>query len=57
MDDLRVKLDNLENVLIQGEKYIPIIRAYGHPWMLLDKNKTLAYFSQEIQGDNLRIAI
>ncbi|KAI0998751.1 hypothetical protein K3495_g9443 [Podosphaera aphanis] len=53
MDELRVKLDDLENVLIQGEKYIPIIRAYGHPWMLLDKNKTLAYFSQEIQGDNL----
>jgi hypothetical protein len=35
IDRLGVKLDNLANVLIQGEKIIPIVRKWGHPWMLL----------------------
>ena len=35
MDRLGVKLDNLTNELIQGEKRIPIIRKWGHPWLLL----------------------
>ncbi|CCU76925.1 integrase and RNaseH domain-containing protein [Blumeria hordei DH14] len=36
MHRMRVKLDNLENVLIQGEKVVPIIRKFVHPWMLLN---------------------
>ncbi len=35
MDAMGVKFDNLRNVLIQGDKVIPIIRKWGHPWMLL----------------------
>jgi hypothetical protein len=30
-----VKLDNLANVLIQGEKVVPIVCKWGHLWMLL----------------------
>jgi hypothetical protein len=35
MDRMRVKLDNLQNVLIQDKKMIPVVRKWGHPWMLL----------------------
>ena len=35
MDRMGVKLENLANVLIQGEKVVPIVRKWGHPWMLL----------------------
>ena len=35
MDRMGVKLDNLQNVLIQGNKIVPVIRKWGHPWMLL----------------------
>ena len=36
MDRLGVKLDNLEKLLIQGDKRIPVIRKWGHPWLLLN---------------------
>ena len=36
MDRMKVKLDNLENVLIQGNKRVPVKRKWGHPWMLLN---------------------
>ena len=42
---LRVKFDNLDNVFIQGKLRTPIVRAYGHPWMLLDLLKSLIYTS------------
>jgi hypothetical protein len=35
MDAMGVKFDNLRNVLIQGDKVIPVVRKWGHPWMLL----------------------
>ncbi|RDW58864.1 hypothetical protein BP6252_13340 [Coleophoma cylindrospora] len=35
MDRMGVKLDNLQNVLIQGKKTIPIVQKWGHPWMML----------------------
>jgi hypothetical protein len=35
MDRLKVKLDNLKNVLIQGNKRFPVTRKWGHPWLLL----------------------
>jgi len=35
MDRMGVKFDNLRNVLIQGTKIVPIIRKFGHPFMLL----------------------
>jgi hypothetical protein len=40
MDRMGVKLDNLANILIQGEKIVFIIHKWGHPWMLL-------YYSEE----------
>jgi len=44
MDKLSVRLDNLNNTLVQGEKIIPIVRKWGHPWMLLgNKEQTLSY--------------
>lgn len=44
MDRMGVKLDNLENILIQGKKIVPIVRKWGHPWMLLDRTEeTMAY--------------
>ncbi len=35
MDKLGIRLDNLKNVLIQGNKHVPIVRKWGHPWLLL----------------------
>ena len=35
MDRMGVILDNLKNVLIQGTTIVPVIRKWGHPWMLL----------------------
>jgi hypothetical protein len=35
MDTMGVRLDNLKNVLVQGNKVTPIICKWGHPWMLL----------------------
>ena len=35
MDRLGVRLDNLTNELVQGQNRIPIVRKWGHPWLLL----------------------
>jgi hypothetical protein len=44
MDAMGVRFDNLRNILIQGDKVVPIVRKWGHPWMLLDKlEETLAW--------------
>jgi hypothetical protein len=44
MDRMKVRFDNLANVLIQGQKIVPIVRKWGHPWMLLDrKEEAMAY--------------
>jgi hypothetical protein len=39
-----VKLNNLGNVLVQGKKIVPIVRKWGHPWMLLNRTEeTIAH--------------
>lgn len=43
LDGLKVRFDNLDNVLIQNGKRIPFFRAYGHPLMLLNEFEALAY--------------
>ena len=44
MDKLGVIFDNINNVLIQGNKRVPIVRKFGHPFMLLhDPGRSLAY--------------
>jgi hypothetical protein len=35
MDRMEVKLDNLRNVLIQRDITIPVVRKWGHPFLLL----------------------
>lgn len=35
MDRLRLRLDNLDNCLVQGKLRVPIKRKYGHPWLLI----------------------
>jgi hypothetical protein len=49
MDKMGVKLDNLRNVLIQGEKEIPIIRRWGHPWWIIEASATAAFHLTEVQ--------
>ncbi len=44
MDRMKVKLDNLQDALIQGDRTIPIVRKWGHPFMLLNKHdESVAY--------------
>ncbi|KAK6218082.1 hypothetical protein QIS74_02513 [Colletotrichum tabaci] len=35
MDRLPIQFDNLANVMRQGKLSVPVIRKWGHPWMLL----------------------
>ncbi|KAK1989616.1 hypothetical protein LX36DRAFT_545703, partial [Colletotrichum falcatum] len=37
MDQHGVRFDNLANVLVKGETVVPIIRKWGHAWMLLEQ--------------------
>lgn len=43
MDLLRATFNNLRNVMVQGSNMMPIVRAGGHPWMLLDPIKALTF--------------
>lgn len=45
MDILQVKFDNLKNVLIQGKTIVPVIRKWGHPWMLLHGQEASMIYS------------
>ena len=47
MNQLQVKYDNLENVLIQRSIRTPVVVAFGHPWMLLDSVQALVASSQQ----------
>jgi hypothetical protein len=37
MDQLGVKINNLDNLLLQGDKRIPIVHKWGYPWLLLNQ--------------------
>ena len=45
IDRLRVKFDNLDNIVIQGNQKTPVVRAFGHPWLLLDPLQSLVHTS------------
>ncbi|XMA09892.1 hypothetical protein WAI453_002683 [Rhynchosporium graminicola] len=47
MDRLGVKFDNLRNVLQQGDKVIPVVRKWGHPWMMLESKDALVHYLTE----------
>ena len=37
MDRLGVRFDNLNNELVQGNHIVPVVRKFGHPFMLLHR--------------------
>lgn len=37
MDRMGIRFDNLTNQLQQGPTIIPVVRKWGHPWMLLNQ--------------------
>ncbi|KAI1002437.1 hypothetical protein K3495_g5767 [Podosphaera aphanis] len=39
MDALNIKFDNIENVSIQNGKKYPILRKWGHLWLMLDNQQ------------------
>jgi hypothetical protein len=44
MNKLGVRLDNLKNILVQGDKLVPVVRKWGHPWLLLHQlEKSVAW--------------
>jgi hypothetical protein len=43
LDRLGAKYDNLANVIVQGNMRTPVIRASGHPWLLLNHTESMAY--------------
>ena len=43
MDRLGVALDHINNTLVQGSIKHPIVRKWGHPWLLLDDAETMAW--------------
>lgn len=48
MDKAKAYFNNLTNEIEQGKKRIPIIRAYGHPWMFLDTVKAVTYCNDPV---------
>jgi hypothetical protein len=43
MDRMGVHLDNTRNMLVQGQKTVPIIHKFGYPFLVLYPYKTLAF--------------
>ena len=39
MDKHNVHFDNTRNLLIHGNKHYPVVRKWGHPWLLLDQQE------------------
>lgn len=42
MDRLGIQFDNIRNVVARGKLAIPVVRKWGHPWILLHPEKLLA---------------
>ncbi|KAM3500793.1 hypothetical protein MY11210_009462 [Beauveria gryllotalpidicola] len=49
MDRMRVKFDNLDNLLIQDDRRIPVVRQWGHPWWRIDAAESTAFMLSETQ--------
>ncbi|EGY23394.1 uncharacterized protein VDAG_04832 [Verticillium dahliae VdLs.17] len=43
MDRMGIQFDNIRNVLRQGTMTVPVIRKWGHQWMLLQPERSLAW--------------
>ena len=46
MDRMGVRLDNLTNTLVQGNKVGPVVRKWGHPWMLLHQSVAWSHLTE-----------
>ncbi|RKF61524.1 hypothetical protein OnM2_041057 [Erysiphe neolycopersici] len=49
MKQMGVYLNNLENVLVRGQKIVPIIIKFGHPFLLLNQAEESVAFSHLIE--------
>ena len=49
MDHHGIFFNNVENMLIQGGKEFPIVRKWGHPWLLLNKQETVVHYLTETE--------
>lgn len=54
MDSRGIMFDNLSNVLRKGSLAVPVVRKWGHPWMLLQPEKALGY-SHLTEGELRRL--
>lgn len=43
LDRLGATFDNVNDMLCQNNRKFPIVPKYGHPWLLLDKSKSVAW--------------
>jgi hypothetical protein len=44
MDRYGIYLNNVDNVLVHQGKEYPIVRKWGHPWLLLDEEQTAVHY-------------
>ncbi|KAJ6050709.1 uncharacterized protein N7446_010818 [Penicillium canescens] len=51
MDAMGVELRNKKNVLERGDKRVPIVRKWGHPWMLLHNLEEIAAWSHLTEAE------
>lgn len=49
MDRHRIYLNNVDNVLVHQGKEYPIVRKWGHPWLLLDEEQTAVHYLTETE--------
>lgn len=56
MKQMGVYLNNLENVLVQGQKIVPIVIKFGHPFLLLDQTEESIAFSHLTETELRRLS-
>ena len=47
MDRHGIYLNNVDNVLVHKKNEYPIVRKWGHPWLLLDDQETATHYLTE----------
>ncbi|KAF1350556.1 hypothetical protein EJ07DRAFT_169093 [Lizonia empirigonia] len=49
MDRHGIYLNNVNNVLVHESREYPIVRKWGHPWLLLDDQETATHYLTEVE--------
>ncbi|KAF1360357.1 hypothetical protein EJ07DRAFT_165511 [Lizonia empirigonia] len=49
MDRHGIYLNNVDNVLVHESREYPIVRKWGHPWLLLDDQETATHYLTEVE--------